>query len=148
MRVRREVIVAAPIEATWEALSDLASHVDWMADAESITFISEARRGVGTAFECRTRVGPLTTLDTMTVTEWVEGRRIAVAHTGIIRGHGTFELASPTPTTTQFVWTEDLRFPLYLGGVVGAFVARPVLYRIWMGNLSRFANQVEPRYRF
>jgi carbon monoxide dehydrogenase subunit G len=147
LHIRGEVMVAAPIEVTWAALADIASHVDWMADAESITFTTESHRGIGTAFECRTKVGPLTTLDKMTVTDWVEGSRMAVAHTGIVRGLGVFELASPTPTSTQFSWTEDLRFPLYLGSVVGAFVAKPVLRRIWRSNLSRFAGLVERRYR-
>jgi carbon monoxide dehydrogenase subunit G len=145
--VRGEVLVAAPIEVTWAALADLASHVDWMADAESITFTTDARTGVGTSFDCRTKIGPLTTLDKMTVTDWVDGRRMAVAHSGIVRGTGVFELAAPTPGTTVVTWTEDLRFPLHLGGVVGAFAAKPILRRIWRGNLSRFAASVERLYR-
>ncbi len=148
VRIRGEVVVAAPIDVTWSALADIASHVEWMADAESITFTTDQRRGEGTVFECRTKVGPLRTLDKMTVTEWVGGVRMAVSHNGIVQGVGVFELASPTPTTTQFSWTEDLRFPLYLGGVVGAFAAKPVLRRIWRGNLSRFAGLVEQRHRF
>ena len=103
--------MAAPIDVTWSALADIASHVEWMADAESITFTTDQRRGEGTVFECRTKVGPLRTLDKMTVTEWVDGVRMAVSHNGIVQGVGVFELASPTPTTTQFSWTEDLRFP-------------------------------------
>lgn len=148
MRVRGEVIIAAPVEVTWAALADIASHVEWMADAESITFTSTLRRGVGTAFDCRTKVGPLTTVDRMTVIDWVEGTRIAVAHKGVVTGTGVFELTNTTPRTTQISWTEDLRFPIYLGSVVGAFIAKPVLRRIWMGNLSRFAALVEWRYRF
>lgn len=148
MRVRGEVIVAAPVDVTWAALADIASHVEWMADAESITFTSHIRRGAGTEFECHTRVGSLHTRDRMIVTEWVEGRRIAVEHRGVIGGVGVFELSAPTPRTAFLTWTEDLRFPLYLGGLVGAFVAKPILRRIWRGNLSRFAGMVERPYRF
>ncbi len=148
MRVRGEVEVAAPIEVTWEALADVASHVDWMADAESITFVSDAHEGVGTIFECRTKVGPLTTLDKMTVTEWVKPTRFRVDHRGIVTGSGVFELATIAPSLTRVSWTEDLRFPLFLGHALGAFVAKPVLRRVWKANLLRFAGVVERRYRF
>lgn len=147
MRFRGEVLVPAPVAVTWEALADIASHVEWMADAESITFTSTQRRGVGTAFECLTKVGPLTTVDRMTVTDWVDGARMAVAHTGIVRGVGVFEIVSAGEESTRVSWSEDLRFPIYLGSAAGAFVAKPILRRIWRGNLSRFANLVAGRYQ-
>jgi carbon monoxide dehydrogenase subunit G len=145
--VRGEVVVAAPRDVTWNALADIASHVEWMADAESITFVTDQRRGVGTAFECLTKVGPLTTRDKMTVTEWDEGSRLGVAHSGIVTGTGVFELREAGTNATQLSWTEALRFPIFLGGAVGAFVAKPVLRRIWRGNLERFAHLVKGQYR-
>lgn len=146
MFIRGEVDVAAPLDVTWAALADVASHVDWMADAESITFTTPQRTGVGTAFVCRTRVGPLHTEDKMTVTEWVDGARMGVAHTGIVTGTGVFELHAKARELTQLAWTEALNFPWFLGGAAGAFVAKPVLRRIWRGNLRRFAYLVETRY--
>jgi carbon monoxide dehydrogenase subunit G len=147
LRVRGEIVVAAPLDVTWAALADISSHVDWMADAETITFASAQHRGAGTTFECRTKVGPLTTVDRMTVTEWVEGARLGVAHSGIVTGTGVFELVAEGADSTRMTWTEALRFPIFLGGVVGAFVAKPVLRRVWRGNLRRFAHLVEGHYR-
>ena len=147
MRFRGEVVIDAPVGVAWHSLADIASHVDWMADAESIAFTSGQRRGVGTTYECRTKVGPLTTLDKMTVTEWVDESRQAVSHTGIVRGVGVFELTAIDPDTTRMTWSEDLKFPLWAGGPIGAFAAKPVLRRIWRGNLSRFKALVEARYR-
>ena len=143
MRIRGELTIAAPIEAAWAQLADIASHVAWMADAESITFTSDRTTGVGTSFECVTKVGPLKTTDKMTVTDWADGRRIGVAHTGIVVGSGVFELAAIDEGVTRLSWTEDLRFPWFLGGVVTAFAARPVLKRLWMGNLRRFRGITE-----
>lgn len=143
MRIRGEVAIAASAEATWAALADISSHVDWMADAESITFTSDQHQGVGTTFDCMTKVGPLKTVDKMEITDWVEGRRMAVRHTGIVIGTGVFEVQSNGQTSATLSWTEDLRFPWFLGGVVTAFAARPVLKRIWMGNLLRFRTIVE-----
>jgi carbon monoxide dehydrogenase subunit G len=147
MYVRGEVLVAAPRDVVWDALANIASHVEWMADAESITFTTDQRQGAGTDFECRTKIGPLTTVDKMTVTEWVDGARMGVAHTGIVTGTGVFELRDEGTKATRMTWTEDLRFPIFLGSAVGAFVAKPVLRRIWRGNLRRFARLAEDRYR-
>ena len=118
-----------------------------MADAESITFTSDQRQGVGTVFECTTKVGPLKTVDKMTVTEWVDGASLGVAHTGIVTGTGVFELRDEGTKSTRMTWTEDLQFPKFLGAAVGAFVAKPVLRRIWRGNLRRFGHLVEGKYR-
>lgn len=143
MRIRGEVAIAASAEATWAALADISSHVEWMADAESIRFTSDHHRGVGTTFECVTKVGPLKTVDKMTVTDWVEGRRMAVRHTGLVIGTGVFEVQETSQTSATLAWTEDLRFPWFLGGVVTPFAARPILRRIWMGNLHRFQGILE-----
>jgi carbon monoxide dehydrogenase subunit G len=137
--VRVETTVDAPTPQVWRHLADIADHVTWMADAASIRFRGERRSGVGTAFECETRLGPLRTLDVMEVTEWREGEAMGVRHTGLFTGTGRFELRPAGPGRTQLSWNEDLRFPWWLGGVVGAAVARPVLRAVWRGNLRRFA---------
>ncbi len=147
MRIRGSVAIAASVPQCWDHLADLGSHVDWMADAESIRFTSESTRGVGTTFECVTKVGPLKTVDKMTVVDWIEGTCVAVQHTGVVIGTGRFDL-QPSPNGCEIVWTEELQFPWYLGGVVTTWVARPVLKRIWMGNLHRFARLCEAPNRF
>jgi hypothetical protein len=45
--------------ALWSTLEQVERHVEWMADAESIEFLTDARRGVGTRFVCVTKVGPI-----------------------------------------------------------------------------------------
>jgi carbon monoxide dehydrogenase subunit G len=147
VRVRGEVDVRAPIAAVWTAMADIASHYLWMADAEMIIFTSEQRTGVGTAFDCRTRIGPFTTIDRMTVTVWDEQRALGVAHSGVVSGSGVFQLIELEPQCTRVTWTEDLRFPAKLGGFLTAAVAKPVLKRVWMGNLRRFGGLVEAQYR-
>lgn len=143
MRIRGEVAIDASVEATWAALADISSHVNWMADAESIRFTSDQHQGVGTTFDCVTKVGPLKTVDKMEITDWVEGQRMAVRHTGIVIGTGVFEVQATGQSRATLTWTEDLRFPWFLGGVVTPFAARPILKRIWMGNLRRFRSILE-----
>jgi uncharacterized protein YndB with AHSA1/START domain len=142
IRVRR--VIDRPPAAVWDRLADIADHVTWMADAAAIRFTTERRQGVGTAFECETRVGPLRTLDRMEVTEWSPGQAIGVHHAGVVTGTGRFTLrGSADGRRTELVWDEDLRLPWFLGGPLGAAVARPILRRLWTGNLRRFAAHLE-----
>jgi carbon monoxide dehydrogenase subunit G len=144
-RIRVRATIDAPRDAVWTRLADIADHVQWMADASAIRFTGERRSGVGTAFECETRIGPLRTTDAMEVTEWREGRSLGVRHAGVVSGAGRFVLDDGGPASTSVTWDERLRFPWWLGGPVGGLVAAPVLHLVWRGNLRRLASLVENR---
>lgn len=145
--------VAIEIDATpdrvWEVVEPIERHVDWMADAVAIRFTGESTRGVGTSFECDTKVGPITLTDVMTVTEWEPGRRMGVEHVGVVTGTGVFELEPiDLGRRTRFTWTEDLRFPWYLGGRLGELVGgQAVMKLIWRRNLRRLRSLVETAAR-
>ncbi|HSO51068.1 MAG TPA: SRPBCC family protein [Acidimicrobiia bacterium] len=132
---------AAPPQRLWEELADLASHSEWMADAEDVRFVTDQRSGVGTQMRVPTRIGPLRTNDLMTVVEWEEGRVIAVEHVGAVSGVGRFEVVA-TGEGARLLWSESLRFPWWLGGRIGAWVAGPILARVWRGNLARLGERV------
>jgi hypothetical protein len=76
----------APPAAVWSVLEPVERHVDWMADAESIRFLDDQTRGVGTRFECVTVVGPIRLADVMEITEWQPERRMGVRHDGVVTG--------------------------------------------------------------
>ncbi|HEY5889485.1 MAG TPA: SRPBCC family protein [Acidimicrobiia bacterium] len=133
--------IEAPVSRAWEKLSDLASHDSWMRDAESVEFLSERRSGIGTRMRVPTRVGIFRTTDILEVVDWVDGQSIAVSHQGIFSGSGRFTLSGDEVETT-ITWTEDILFPWWVGGVVAAWFARPVLKLIWSGNLNRFGLQL------
>lgn len=136
------VDIRAPLAEVWREAADLASHAEWMADAESIEFETEQRSGVGTRMRVATAVGPLRTTDLMEVTDWVEGRTIGVRHQGVVTGRGQFRL-SAVGGATRFTWTEELTFPWYLGGPVTALAASPVLAWIWKRNLEGLRRRLE-----
>ena len=73
---------------------------------------------------------------------------MAVAHVGLVIGSGVFEVSEISKNSSRLTWTEDLQFPWFLGGVVTAFAARPILKRIWMGNLHRFKMIQDQANRF
>ncbi len=137
------MLINAPLAEVWAEASAFERHVEWMADAETIEFLTEQRRGAGTTMSVRTRVGPLTTIDVIEVTEIDEPHRIAVVHRGRISGTGQFTLLATGPLKTRFTWEESLEFPGYLGGPIGAKIAAPLLSAIWRRNLARLKIRIE-----
>jgi hypothetical protein len=143
MHIHLCTTIGATVEQVWATVEDIATHIEWMADAESIDFVTEQRAGVGTEFDCRTRVGPFTTVDRMRVTEWVPGAVMGIEHRGVVTGAGRFTLRSAGAGITEFCWTEDLVFPLAMGGGLGERAGRPVLDRVWRANLRRLRDLAE-----
>lgn len=140
-----EVVIDAPVAFVWDDVQDIATHVDWMQDAEEIRFLTEQRRGVGTRFECETVVGPFRLTDVMEITNWKHAQAMGVHHQGIVAGTGEFQLRA-SGSNTVFSWVEKLSFPWYFAGPLGAMCARPVLKAIWRGNLRRLKARIETSY--
>ncbi len=109
-----------------------------MSDALRIAFLTPQREGVGTTFECLTKVGPFRTKDVMSVTRWDEEVAMGVTHHGLFTGHGEF-LLTDEGADTRMTWREDLHFPWWLAGTLGALVVRPLLRTIWRKNLANLA---------
>ena len=141
-KIRVRTTLDAPPAQVWVVLSDLASHVDWMHDAVAIRFLTERTYGVGARFECDTKVGPLRLMDRMEITEWAPGRAMGVRHVGLVTGTGRFSLQKARGGRTRLSWTEDLTFPIWMGGRIGAWTAKPVLRRIWRRNLRELGLRV------
>jgi hypothetical protein len=136
MGVTVSVLIDAPLEKVWAAAADLASHVEWMVDAERIVFQTPQQQGVGTRMEVLTRIGFLTTTDVMEVVEWDPPRAIGVVHQGLVSGKGRFSL-DPVAGGVLFTWSETLHFPWLWGGPIGAAIAQPLFRLIWKRNLTR-----------
>lgn len=140
-RVRVSTIVPAAPRRVWDDVRDISSHVQWMEDAVRIRFTGRRRAGVGTAFECDTKVGPFRLTDRMVVTEWRAGRIMGIRHEGIITGSGRFTLRRAGRGRTRFTWDERLVFPWWMGGPIGAFAGSFVLRRVWRRNLANLADR-------
>ena len=143
------VVVATTIERSpadvWADVRDIASHVSWMQDAAAIRFVTDQTEGLHTKFECDTKVGPFSLTDVMEITAWEDAKRMGVRHVGLVDGIGEFTLIDLGADRTEFRWEEDLTFPWWMGGPIGAFCARPVLKFIWKGNLRRLKARLEDK---
>ena len=142
-RVEVSIIIDRSPAEVWRHVEDIASHVEWMADAEAIRFTSPSTRGVGTTFDCETKIGPFRLTDRMTITEWVPEATMGVSHTGTVTGVGRFRLRAVGLGHTDFAWEETLTFPWWMGGGAGALVGTPVLRQIWKRNLRRLKEKIE-----
>ena len=143
MKIRVSINIEAPPRAVWDSIADISTHVEWMADARSIEFLTVKQHGVGTEFICVTAVGPLRTRDHMTVTEWSPNAVMGIEHVGLFRGNGRFTLRKARHGCTRFVWKERLYFPWWMAGPVGALLAKPILRFIWKRNLQRLKALIE-----
>jgi uncharacterized protein YndB with AHSA1/START domain len=135
----------APPATVWRVIEPIEDHVAWMADARSIRFLTSQRRGVGTRFTCETVIGALRLDDQMEIIDWQPEHVMGVRHRGLVTGTGRFVL-SPLDDgrRTRFTWHEELHFPWWLGGPVGARLGgASALRRIWRGNLRRLKPLVE-----
>ncbi len=136
-------VIDAPPDEVWRHVRDIASHAEWMQDAEAIRFTSEQSEGVGATFVADTKIGPFRLSDPMEVTEWQEGRAVGIRHGGSVTGEGRFIIEALEDGRTRFTWTEDLAFPWWLAGPVGSAVAAQVLRPVWRRNLGNLKRQVE-----
>jgi hypothetical protein len=142
-RIRVSTLIDAPPAQVWDVVRRVEDHVDWMADAEAIRFTSRTTSGVGTTFECDTKVGPFRLTDLMEITEWRDRRLIGVRHVGLVTGTGRFTLRRARGGRTRFAWDERLTFPWWMGGAVGGLVGGRIMRRIWRGNLRTLKALVE-----
>jgi uncharacterized protein YndB with AHSA1/START domain len=142
--IRTCTTIAASPDDVWHAVERIETHTEWMLDAETITFRTPQHSGVGAEFDCLTRVGPLHTTDRFAVTTWEPGAVMGIEHRGAVTGVGEFRLRPVAGgSATDFCWEETLTFPWWLGRVAGERLGRPVLERIWAGNLRRLKARIE-----
>jgi hypothetical protein len=142
-RIRVSTIIDASPDEVWEEVRHIDRHTDWMADAAEIRFTSTTRAGVGTTFDCLTKVGPLRLTDKMEITEWREGKVMGVRHVGLVTGTGRFTITKAKRGRARFSWEERLRFPWWMGGPVGGVVGGRIMKRIWVRNLRVLKTKVE-----
>jgi uncharacterized protein YndB with AHSA1/START domain len=141
--IRVSTVIDATPSEVWRVVEDVGSHVEWMHDAVAIRFTSHRHSGVGTTFDCDTKVGPFRLTDQMEITKWRPRRAMGVRHVGLITGTGVFTLKSLSGGRTRFTWKERLRFPWWMGGPFGAAVGGEVLRLIWKRNLTTLSKLIE-----
>ena len=141
--IQVETLIYASLDDVWNEVSKIENHSKWMKDAVNIDFQTDNKSGVGTKIKVLTKIGPIKLNDFMTFTKWEEKKSIGVDHVGIVTGKGEMKFEKIDENTTKFKWTETLKFPIYLGGVIGELFGKPVLELIWKQNLNNLKKIIE-----
>ncbi|GGM56993.1 SRPBCC family protein [Dactylosporangium sucinum] len=140
--VTATVIVNAPAEAVFAALTDWRRQGDWI--PFTTVRVLSGDGGEGSQIEAVTQVGPAVLRDLMRVVKVDAPYEVRVVHHGkVLRGPGVLRCTPLGSSRTQVVWHEWFHLP---AGPAGK-VAWPVL---WPGSkagltaaLRRFARLVE-----
>jgi hypothetical protein len=138
------VVVDAPEERVWAALTDWSRQGEWMLLTDVAPEIGPAQ---GTGGRLRAVTGlrlrggrRLGVVDTMEITRWEPPTRVDVLHTGrVVRGSGVFEIV-PEEGRTRFLWSERLDLPLGRLGRLGWPAVEPVMRAGVRRSLRRFAE--------
>jgi hypothetical protein len=144
--VVRDVIIGAPPEVVFAALTDWSTQGQWMLGTRvwSDQPAEGSAQGVGTRISAFTGAGRLGFLDTMEITEWEPPRLVRVLHTGrVVRGPGIFEVLSLPGGRSRFIWREELDLPLGRVGRAGFALVGPMFAAGVVSSLKRFARMVE-----
>ena len=137
------VAVNAPAQKVWNAITNWEAQSQWMLGTK-VWPVDGDGTGVGGKIEAFTGIWRIGFLDTMEITIWEAPARCDVLHTGrVVRGTGTFEVISVSPTSSNFVWSEDLDLPLGILGKVGFTLLRPGFVFGVRKSLEKFARLVE-----
>ena len=136
------VAVNAPAQKVWDAITNWEAQSQWMLGTK-VWPVDGDGTGVGGKIEAFTGIWRIGFLDTMEITIWEAPTRCDVLHTGrVVRGTGTFEVISVSPTSSNFVWSEDLDLPLGILGKVGFTLLRPGFVFGVRKSLEKFARLV------
>jgi uncharacterized protein YndB with AHSA1/START domain len=137
-----DVLVDAPVEVVWRAVTDWEGQSEWMLGTR-VWATEQDGVGVGGGVAAFTGVGRVGFLDTMVITRWEPPNRCDVRHTGrVVRGTGTFEVFALPNGRSRFVWSEELELPLGLLGRVGWPVVRPAFALGVQRSLDKLARSL------
>ena len=111
-RVAVTVDVAAPVRATWDAITDWPAHSRF-APLTTVTVTTSGEPGVGTRFLARSGVGPVGFDDPMEVVEWSPpagdgpGSCVVRKHGRLVLGTARIDVV-PAPAGSRLTWTYDV----------------------------------------
>jgi hypothetical protein len=145
-RIAVDVLVDAPPQLVWDAITDWPRQSEWMLGT-TVRATDLGGVGVGGGIEAFTGVGKAGFLDTMVITEWDPPRRCVVRHTGaVVKGLGIFEVVALPGNRSRFVWAEELDLPLGILGRLGWPLVRPGFAWGVRRSLQKLARDIEQEH--
>lgn len=132
--------IPATPDVVWRLITDWERQSEWMLEARDFEVIGDRRTGIGVEARATVSIGGIRTTDTVRVTGWEPGKRLALRHMGWVSGTGEMRLTPVGLSRTHLVWREILEPPLGLVGALGLTAFKPLLRRVFARDLKILAE--------
>lgn len=134
--------IDAPPSVVWPYLVDWERLGRWMLEASEFRLLTTHREGEGVLAEAVIRIGPISTIDRIRVTEWSPPSLLRLEHLGWVRGSGVMESHSHDGGT-HLVWKERLIPPWGVLGALGVRAWKPLMRRTFVKDMRALKKLVE-----
>ena len=138
--VETAITIDADPGVIWVLLTDWERQGEWMLEASEFVVLSEQREGVGVRAEATVKIGGIKTRDEVKVVGWEPPYRLAIRHQGWVSGTGELFLTPVAAGQTYVFWREQLESPLGLIGLLGLWIFKPLMRRIFQRDLRVLAR--------
>jgi hypothetical protein len=138
-----KITIHADQQVIFDYLSDWEKQSDWILFT-TVKIVANSVRQQDTTLLATTKLGPISFVDTMTVSDWQPFEKIVVEHTGrIILGKGVFTVQKISADRCVFVWQEVTPLPFGLFGRLGLLLIKPLLNILFGMSLKKLKNNIE-----
>lgn len=141
--ITRTVLINKNIETVFSHLVDWQNQSEWMVGTSVEPYTGNGRH-LGDQIKAITKIGPIRILDTMAITDWSPPHRCSVVHTGkVIKGTGTFLVRYISKDKSSFIWSEYTELPLGIVGLIGWYLAKPIIVIFLIISLNKLKKWIE-----
>ncbi len=142
--MKMAIAIDAPIDAVWEAVSDIERQPLWMREMRSVRLLTAGPVGIGTRGEADVRIFLVGVVDPVEIDRYDPPVAFGIRHVGIFAGSGRIALEALDARRTLVRWDERLVPPVFPN--LGQLVQKPILGAIFQADLERLKEMVEARH--
>jgi uncharacterized protein YndB with AHSA1/START domain len=147
MKIERSIAIAATPEHIWPFFVDPERVLQWSITFKEFRFVGDQKSGAGTRLYIEEKAsGPLMKMD-FEITEWMENERIRLKMISgaPLRSYEQLWTLTPTDSGTEFVFFEEIVFPLGIIGKLFGSLAEGSSYRFVAEMQSKLKSLVEEK---
>lgn len=146
VEMEMSIEIDAPPAVVWPYLVDWERLGRWMKEGSGFKVTSPHRAGVGVTSQAKIRIGGLSSIDRVRVTEWQPPQLLQIEHLGWVKGTGTMRLV-PAKQGTQLRWKEVFVPPWGILGAAGIRMWVPLMRKTFQRDLGVLKALVESEQR-
>ena len=142
--MKMAIAIDAPIDAVWEAVSDIERQPLWMREMRSVRLLTAGPVGIGTRGEADVRIFLVGVVDPVEIDRYDPPVAFGIRHVGVFAGSGRIGLEALDARRTLVRWDEQLVPPIFPN--LGQLLQKPILGAIFQADLERLKEMVEARH--